>query len=83
MRGAADRHAALFERLAQHFQAAAVELGQLVEEQDAVVGERDLARLRDGAAADHAGVADRVVRAAERPRAEQRFARRAAGPLAE
>ena len=43
----ADGHAALFERLPERFEAAAIELGQLIEEQDAVVGERDLARLRD------------------------------------
>ena len=45
-----------------------------------MVGQRDFARLRDGAAADHAGVADRVVRRAERPRRQQRLARPAAGP---
>ena len=50
------------QRLAQHFQAAAMELGQLVEEQHAVVGQADLARGRRAAAADHAGVADGVVR---------------------
>ena len=35
---------ALFERLPQRLERAAPELGQLVEEQDAVVRERDLAR---------------------------------------
>jgi hypothetical protein len=39
-----------------------VELRQLVEEQDAVVGQADLAGRRGAAAADHAGVATGVVR---------------------
>ena len=43
---------ARFERLAQHFQRVPVPFGQLVEEQHAVVRERDLARARLGAAAD-------------------------------
>ena len=34
-----DRHRAVFQRLAQHFERLAVELGQLVEEQHAVVGQ--------------------------------------------
>ena len=44
--GPGDRHRAVFQRLAQHFQRAAVELGQFVEEQHAVVGQADLARAR-------------------------------------
>ena len=51
-RGARDRHAPGFERLAQHLEHVAVELRQLVEEQHAVVRERDLARARQRAAAD-------------------------------
>ena len=43
---ARDGDLALFQRLAQHFQAAAVELGQFVEEQNAVVGQ---ARFRRAA----------------------------------
>ena len=43
---------AVFERLAQDFERAAVELRQLVEEQHAVVGEADLAGPRHAAAAD-------------------------------
>ena len=39
-----DRHAAVLERLAQRLQARADELAQLVEEKDAVVGERRLSR---------------------------------------
>ena len=61
-----DRHVAVLERLAQRLQARARELRQLVEEQDAVVRERRLARLRRVGAADQAGGRDRVVRRAER-----------------
>ena len=64
-----DRDVAVLERLAQRLQARPGELRQLVEEQDAVVGERRLARLRRVRAADQAGGGDRVVRRAERPRA--------------
>ena len=66
-----DRDAAVLERLAERLEARAGELGQLVEEQDAVVGERGLAGRRRGAAADQAGRRDRVVRRAERARADQ------------
>ena len=75
-----DRHRAVFQRLAEHFQRAAVELGQLVEKQHAVVRQADLARRGRRAAADQAGVADRVVRRAIGPRGQQRLARLAAGP---
>jgi hypothetical protein len=62
----------LFQRLAQRLQGIAAELGQLVEEEDAVVGEAHLPRAGNAAAADEAGVGDRVMR-----RAEGRRARRA------
>ena len=45
------------------------ELGQLVQEEHAVMREAHLAGARRGAAADQAGGGDRVVRRAERPRA--------------
>ena len=64
-----DRHVAVLERLAQRFEARAGELRELVQEQDAAVGERRLARLRRVRAADEAGGGDRVVRRAERARA--------------
>lgn len=64
---------ARFERLAQDLETSAMKLGQLVEEQHAVVRQADLAGRRRGAAADHAGIADRVVRIAEWPRHEKRF----------
>ena len=74
--GAADGHLAVFERLAQDFERGAFELRQFVEEEHAVVREADLARLGIGAAADESGVADRVVRRAEGPPAEERRIRR-------
>ena len=47
--GPGDRDAALLERLAERLEDVAIELGQLVEEQDALVGQRDLAgrQMRD------------------------------------
>jgi hypothetical protein len=45
---AIDRDGALLQRLAQPLDGRARELGELIEEQDAVVGERDFARARRG-----------------------------------
>ena len=50
--GARHRDAAGLDRLAQGFQGGALELRQLVEEQHAEMGERNLARLGAHAAAD-------------------------------
>ncbi len=75
-----DRHRAIFQRLAEHFQRAAVELGQLVEKQHAVVRQADFARRGNRSAADEAGVADRMMRRAIRPRGQQRLARLGASP---
>jgi hypothetical protein len=52
------------------------ELEHLVEEQDAVVGEADLARTRLRPAADQRGIRDGVMRRAKRPVGEQAGARR-------
>ena len=60
----------------KHFQRAAVELGQLVEKQHAVMRKRDFAWGGRRAAADQARVADRVVRRAEGPHGQERLARR-------
>ena len=60
--GPADRHDAVFEWLAENFERRAVELGKLVEKQDAVVREADLARRGHRSATDQSRVADRVVR---------------------
>ena len=57
-----------FEGLPQHFQAAAVELRQFVQEEHAVVGQADLPGPGDAAAADEPGVRDGVVRRPERRR---------------
>ena len=61
-----DRDAAVLERLAQRLERGARELRELVEEQDAVVGQAGLAGRRDRAAADEARRGDVVVRRAER-----------------
>ena len=60
--------AAGLEGFAQHFEHVAVELGQLVEEQHAVMRERDLSGPRHRAAADQRDRRCRVVRRAERAR---------------
>ena len=60
-----DLHPALLERLAQSVHRAAGELGQLVEEQDPAMRERDLARPRPAASADEALSRDGVVRRSE------------------
>ena len=64
---ARDLDAPLLERLPQGVDGAARELGQLVEEEDAPVRERDLAGHRPRAAPDEALRGDRVVRRAEGP----------------
>ncbi len=70
--GNSDR--AVFERLAHDFEDIALELRQLVEEQHAIVAERDFAGAGDGAAADEASVADGVVRRAVGTRSDQALA---------
>jgi hypothetical protein len=65
--GARDGDGVIFERLAQDFENVARKFGQLVEEKQAVVRERDFAGAGHDAAADEAGVGDGVVRRAEGP----------------
>ena len=65
--GARDRDPAGLERLAQRFEDRAAELRQFVEEEHALVRERDLARPGMHAAADHGRDRGRVMRAAKRP----------------
>ena len=55
-----------FERLAHGFQHAAFELGQLVEEQHAMVGEGDFAGGGIDIAAEQAGIGGGVMRGAKR-----------------
>ena len=69
--GAGDGDRVIFQRLAHHFEHVARELGQLVEKEQAVVGQRDLAGAGHDAAADQSGVGDGVVRRAERPLRDQ------------
>ena len=66
-----DRHAPVLERLAQRVERRPLELGELVEKQDAVMGERRLAGPRRRSAAHQPGRRDRVVRRAERPRVHE------------
>jgi hypothetical protein len=72
---ASDRHASLFKRLTQHLEGASIELGHLVEEQHAVVRQRDLTRPRNGAATNERHIRDRVMRRAKRPLTEKADAR--------
>lgn len=58
---------AVLQRLAQDLEGGALELGQFVEEEHAMVGEGDFAGSGDGAAAEQADVGDGVVRGAARP----------------
>jgi hypothetical protein len=53
---------AIFERLAHYLQHISLKLGQLVEEQHAVVPQRNFAGTRHGTASDQSGVTDGVVR---------------------
>jgi len=64
-------HARL-ERLAQFFEHAAIPFGQFVEEQHAMVGQRDFARPQIAAAADQRDTAGRVVRSTIRTHAPGR-----------
>ena len=53
-----DGNLALLQRLTQHFQGLSLELRQLVEKQDAVMGQRYFSRCGRAAAADHAGIGE-------------------------
>ena len=66
-----DRHASVLQRLAERLDRRALELRELVHEQDPAVGERGLPRPRRVTAPDETGGRDRVVRRAERPRRDQ------------
>lgn len=70
---AADGHRAIFQRLAEDFQRLTIELRQLVQEQHAMMTERDFARRGNGTAADQACVTDGVVRRTEGPRGDKRL----------
>jgi hypothetical protein len=72
MRRARDGDHARFQGLAQHLQGLPAPFRQLVEEQHAVVRERDFAGTRIGPAADQRRRARPVVRRAKRARAPRR-----------
>ena len=76
-RGARDGHLARepFQRLAQDFQQTLAKFRQFVEEEHAAMGQGNFTRPRPGPAADQAGVADRMVRRAKRPCADERRVR--------
>ena len=70
-----DRHGAIFQRLTQHFERLAVELGQFIEKKHTVVRQRNFAGRGRGTAADQARIADGMMRRSERPDGQQRLAR--------
>ncbi len=70
--GARDRNVTLLQRLPHHFEHVALEFSKLIEEEDAIVGEADFARLRKGAAADQCDIRCRMVWCAEWPPRKQR-----------
>ena len=72
--GARDRDFAGFQRLAQRVERLRLEFRQFVEEQHAVMGERNFARPRTQAAADQSRHAGRMMRRAERPPVGERAA---------
>jgi len=65
--GSAQPDDAVLDGLAERFEHVPAELGQLVEEEHAVVRERDLAGSRNRAAADETGIGHGVMGRAERP----------------
>ena len=69
--GTGDSDRAVFERLAHDFEDVALKFGELIEEENAVVAERDFTRTRNCAAADEASIADGVMRRAVRARADK------------
>ncbi len=78
-RRARDRDPAFLQRLPQHLEDPAIELRHFVEEQHAVVRERNLAGAREAAAADQRDVRNRVMRRPERPVGQQADARAGRG----
>jgi hypothetical protein len=65
--GPGQGHEAVLQRLAERLEGVPAELGQLVEKEDAVVGEAHFPGTRDAPAADEAGVGDGVVGGPEGP----------------
>ena len=73
---ARDADGAVLERLPERFQDGPRELGQLVEQQHAVVGQARLAGSGSGPAADDRRRGGRMMRGAKRRRSDQRALRR-------
>src|SRR5262249_32107258 len=69
---AGDGDNAIFDRLAEDFQNARMKFGDLVEKEHSTMREADLAWSRSGPTTNQAGVADGVVRSAERSLANDR-----------
>src|SRR6266436_4601073 len=69
--GASDAYGAVFERLAHDFKNVARKFRKFVEEQNAVVRERNLPRPRDRPTANQACVRNGVMRRTERTQADQ------------
>ena len=69
--GAGDGHAAIFERLAQHFQDIAGKFGKFIEEENTVMGERNFAGAGNDSASNQAGVRNGVMRRAIRASTDQ------------
>ena len=78
-RRSGDGQDALLERLAQRVQCGPVELGQLIEEEHAMVGESGLAGNQVRAAADERRVRAGVMRRTKRPRTTQAAVTQQAG----
>lgn len=72
MPGAHDRDGTVLQRLAQQLEDVAAELRELVEKQDATMGEADLSRSRDQASADKPRSGDGVVWSAKGTFAQSR-----------
>ena len=63
----------LFERLTQHFQYRAVKFKKLVQEEHAIVGQRNFTGSRHGAASYQPGATDGVVRGSEGAASQERL----------
>src|SRR5690606_14256323 len=63
----------LLQRLTHDLEYRALELGQFIQEQHTVMSEGDFTGLRVGTSADHGGVADGMVRRAERTDGHERL----------
>ena len=71
-----DSDAPLLERLTKRLEYAAVELGQLIEKQHAIVGKADFTGARNRPATNHGDLGNRVMRRTERAVMHQGRARR-------